>query len=115
MIEVLVAIVGGAGFVSVALISNRGRQHAKAARVQVENNHRDADGNVINLREEGDERHTANTQLLKQLIAAQHAIQGDIRGIRRDIGRLMDADASHADRIHQLEKTQPKPKKGTAL
>jgi hypothetical protein len=48
MTEVLVAIVTTGGLVVTALLANRGRQHAKATRVQVQNSH------STNLREDLD-------------------------------------------------------------
>jgi len=82
MSDVLVALIGAAGLIAVALIANRGRQHAKAARNQVENNHK------TNLREEFDERHHENAEKLDALVAwqAEHQIQGDARS--RHIARL---------------------------
>lgn len=89
MSDVLVAIVGAVGLLSVALVANRGRQHAKAAREQVENDH------ATNLRVEGDDRHTEILQRLEGLAS-------DIRGVRRDIGRI-------DERVIELERTQPRP------
>ena len=50
MTEVLVAIIGGLALVVVAAISERTRQHAKAAREQVQNSHN------VNLRDDLDRR-----------------------------------------------------------
>lgn len=96
MIEILVALVSAVGLVVVALISNRTRQHAKAARAQVENSH------DTNLREEADERHKQNVELL-------NALASDIRGLRRDIGRHTDHITRHEERLDELERTQPTP------
>lgn len=98
MIEVLVAIIGGAGLIAVALISNRTRQHAKATRAQVENDH------TTNLREEGDDRH-------RELVHRLEGLASDIRGLRRDVGRLTDTDHDHEKRIDDLERTQPPKEK----
>lgn len=79
---VLVAIIAAVPAVLAIIVSNRGRQHAKAAREQVENNH------STNMREEFDERHYENARKLDQLVAwqAEHQIQGDDRS--RHIARL---------------------------
>lgn len=108
MTEVLVALLGAVGLLATGLLANRGRQHAKAARDQVENHHN------TNLREEGDERHAENKALLETVLTRVDdlgervtGVKADVRGIRRDIGRLADADRTHEDRIHNLETTQP--------
>jgi hypothetical protein len=101
MTEVLVAIVGGLALVVNGLVANRGRQHAKAARKQVENSH------STNLREEGDERHEENKQLLHDVLERVAGVKSDIRGLRKDVGRLYDADRTHEERIHELERTKP--------
>ncbi|WP_157001419.1 DUF2746 domain-containing protein [Agromyces laixinhei] len=84
MNEILVAIVGAAGIVLVALISNRGRQHAKAARDQVQNSH------STNLREEMDERHAQTQTKLNELVDWQTIHQGKIS---RNIIRLTRIEA----------------------
>lgn len=84
MNEVLVAMVGAIGLVLVALISNRGRQHAKAAREQVQNGHQ------ANMREEMDERHAQNTAKLDELVGWQsdHQAKAD-----RALARLTRVEA----------------------
>jgi len=81
----IVAVITTIGLVVVALISNRSRQHAKAAREQVENAH------STNLREELDERHGENVDRLdsiNRVVAWQttHTEQADAR--TRRIRRL---------------------------
>jgi Flp pilus assembly protein TadB len=61
VIEVLVATVNAAALLAVALVANRTRQHAKAARAQVQNSHN------TNLREELDERHNDNVHRFEAL------------------------------------------------
>lgn len=85
---------------------------AAEARYQVANDH------TTNLREEGDERHQENTKLLNAVLTRVDelaeritGVKSDIRGIRRDVGRLADADRTHEDRIHELEKTHPPRRK----
>ena len=75
MIEVLVALVGAVGLVGAAL-ANRGRQHAKAAREQVQNSH------GPNLREELDERHAENVAKLNKLVEWQG--DHETKSARRD-------------------------------
>lgn len=97
--EVWVAVVSTVGLVLIAIITNRTRQHAKIARTQLENNHFDADGNPINLREEQDERFISSTSTLALLVQIVTGIQSDIRGMRRDIGRTADTTAHNGRRI----------------
>jgi hypothetical protein len=58
--EVLVAFVGAVGLVAAAL-ANRGRQHAKAAREQVQNSH------ATNLRDDIDHVKRQNEDILAVL------------------------------------------------
>lgn len=95
MTEILVAIVGTAGLILVALIGNRARQHAKATRDQVENSH------TTNLREEADDRH-------RELVRRLEGVASDVRGIRRDLGRHTDHLTDHEKRLDLIERTQPK-------
>lgn len=101
MIEVAVTTVAGILVIVNTIVANRARQHSKATRAQVENDH------STNLREEGDERHAENTGLLRDLLERISGVKSDIRGLRRDIGRLADADRTHEERIHELERTHP--------
>lgn len=79
---------------------------AKAAREQVQNSHE------TNFRDDHDEKHTAVMSAIAGVESRMDArftnLEGDIRGVRRDIGRLADADARHENRIHELEQTQPR-------
>lgn len=93
---VLTALIASVTTVIVALL-NRTRQHAKAAREQVENNH------STNLREESDERHTENQTLLKQLAL-------DVGGMRQDM-RALTARVDRSDErlFDHIETTQDHP------
>lgn len=94
MNELLVAIIGASGLIGVALISNRGRQHAKAAREQVENSHQ------TNLRDELDTRHEENLATL-----TEHSEKLDELVTWKDTHQ---AQANKAlARIAEIEKTIP--------
>jgi hypothetical protein len=69
--NVLIAIIAGVPALTAALLANRGRQHAKAARAQVQNSHN------TNLREELDERHNENVGKLDELVRWQRTHQGE--------------------------------------
>ena len=101
--EIWVAIVSTAGLVVVALIANRTRQHAKAARNQVENDH------DTNLRVENDTRHTENVGTLESILRSQRAIHSTQKGIKADIRQIRTIVDRHAEQIWELEKTQPRP------
>lgn len=77
---------------------------AKAARAQVENSH------TANFRDDHDEKHGEVMDAIKRVDRRVENVEADLRGARRDIGRLADADMRHDERIHDLEKTQPKSK-----
>ena len=95
MNDVLVAIISAVGLLAVALVANRGRQHAKAARQQVENDH------DTNLRVEGDDRH-------RELVDRIEGVASDVRIIRSQHG---DHLARLETRLDDLERTQPAPPK----
>ena len=88
MTEVLVATItsslSAVALVLVALISNRTRQHAKAAREQVANSH------STNLREEMDERHEETNAKLDRLVQWQQdhqarSLHGSARTTRLEL------------------------------
>lgn len=79
---VVVAIVTTVGLVVVAIISNRTRQHAKAARDQVQNSH------STNLRDELDNRHEENVGKLDDLLDWQKEHTIEAKGAFARIGRL---------------------------
>lgn len=91
------------GFIGV--MANRTRQHARAARVQVENSH------TTNLREEQDVRHIESMSAIAEMrrhVDSRFDAQGaDIRGLRKDVGRLADSDHELEERVRDLERTQP--------
>lgn len=105
LVALLVAAITGIPGVAAAVLANRGRQHARAARVQVENNH------DTNLREEGDERHHENTRLLNLAIQLIMGAKKDIRGMRYDIGRIYNRLDAQQSAIDDLEDTQEGRKK----
>lgn len=91
---------------------------AREVKEQVKNNH------TTNFREESDEQHAEVVRELKAIRGTQasHTRQiGDLdrvqRGMKRDIGRLADADVEQVredhrlgERIAELEKTGPRPR-----
>lgn len=80
MTEVLVAAVTAAGLLAVALISNRGRQHAKATREQVQNAH------PTNLRDDIDHLKDQNDQILDRLDGHERRLERiERRRLRRFI------------------------------
>ena len=84
MTELLTAIIGAAGLLSVALISNRSRQHAKATREQVQNSH------STNLRDDFDLMKRQNETIIAKLDAHEHRL---VRMERRRYWRLRWKDA----------------------
>lgn len=68
---------------------------------QLENNHRDEEGNPINLREEADERHAENGRKLDKIIATQ-ADHG------KRLERLEGSDKKQDDRLGRIEQTWPR-------
>lgn len=101
--SVIIAAISAMGLVLVALIGLVGRisvkvtrigKDAAVAREHVANDHFDAEGNPINLRVEQDERHQ---ELLDRIDSVSthtnqqfDGVRSDIRGIRRDVGRVTD-------------------------
>jgi Mg2+/citrate symporter len=100
-----IALVSAAGLVLAAFMTvivallNRTRQHARAAREQVENSH------TTNMREENDERHSENTTRLVNLqVNVAH-----ILGILTDHGdKIIDSQVRIADLDKRITDTNPK-------
>jgi hypothetical protein len=84
MTEVLVAIVTTGGLVITALLANRGRQHTKATRDQVQNSH------ATNLRDDFDAMKRQNETIIAKLDAHEHRL---VRMERRRYWRLRWKDA----------------------
>jgi hypothetical protein len=116
------ALAGLAAVIVTSILGARTRRDVKKVasdtrevKEQVTNSH------TTNMREEGDERHAALMRELKTIRTTQSSHGRQIasldraqRGMRRDIGRLADADveqvrADHrlGERLTDLEKTQP--------
>jgi len=74
---------------------NRVGRDARAARVQVENNH------STNMREEGDERHVENSTKLDTILE-------EIKSLRGSVSRLWQRTDKQNDDIHELQLTQPR-------
>jgi chromosome segregation ATPase len=124
LIASTVTSLGGIAAIIVSIVlSRRTRRDVKQVasdtrevKEQVKNSH------TTNLREEGDERHAEVVGELKAIRRTQAKHSGQInelqstqRGMKRDIGRLADADAEQVredhrlgERITELEKTGPR-------
>ncbi|MET3449804.1 hypothetical protein [Curtobacterium sp. 1544] len=83
LVAVFVALCGLGGIVLPLLI--KARNEARAANEQVSNNHVRPDGTPINLREEQDERHEANSTVLTE--------------IRKDVKSVLETLAVHGYRL----------------
>lgn len=94
LVAILVAVIAGIPGLAAAVLANRGRQHARAARVQVENDH------STNFRDDQDQQSEKLSLGLRLLLSAK----SDIRGIRRDVGRNTDRLDRHEALLHELQK-----------
>ena len=94
-------ITAGFGYLAVRL--SRIGHSTKEVKEQVVNGHGE-----INLREEADSRHDENKESLKLILEQFVGVQADIRGIRRDVGRLADGHETHSERILNLEQKREK-------
>lgn len=100
LVSIIVACIMGIPGIVAAILANIGRQHAKAARVQVENDH------STNLRDDLDKSKVsaddANDKLslgLRLLLSAK----SDIRGLRRDIGRIYNRLDHHEELLDDIQ------------
>jgi hypothetical protein len=91
MVAIIVSCITGVPAILAAILANRGRQHARAARHQVENDH------TTNFREDQDKQTEQLSLGLRLLLSAK----SDIRGLRRDIGRIYDRLDQHESWIHE--------------
>lgn len=97
--DVLIAIVSGGiptaiSGVLLALIT-RQRRDVRAVKSHVENDHKWPDGSPINLRDNID----ANQNAVMGAIAA---VASDLRGVRRDVGRLDSRDLERGREMRAL-------------
>jgi hypothetical protein len=102
---VIVSIIAAIGAVAVAWIGRKLvtiQKDTKASREQVENSHN------TNLRDDLDGRHGEVMRVLDRLYRQFEGMGSDIRGIRKDIGRLESSDDRLDERIHDLEKKEGK-------
>lgn len=100
LVAIMVAAITGIPGIAAAVLANRGRQHARATRVQVENDH------STNLRDDLDKSKVsaddANDKLslgLRLLLSAK----SDIRGLRRDIGRIYNRLDHHENLLDDIQ------------
>jgi hypothetical protein len=91
------------------------RKDAAVTRDQLENAHVDAPGRVSNVRDDLDGKHERTVDILaaidKKIDRRFDTVASDVRGIRRDIGRLWDKAESNSGRILDLEQTQDPTRK----
>jgi len=103
METVYAAIVAAIGLVLVALI-NRTRQHAKAAREQLDNAHIDEDGKIPNIRENIDHNHV---KILEHIESFNEKLDGVIDTQRRQtnkLDRLFSITGKHNKQIDEILK-----------
>lgn len=93
LVAIAVAMITGIPGIAAAVLANRGRQHARAARVQVENDH------TTNLRDDQDKQSEQLSLGLRLLLSAK----SDIRGLRRDIGRIYNRLDHHEDLLDSIQ------------
>lgn len=99
MIDVLVAIIGMAGVVTVAVIGARRNGRVKAIQEQVQNDH------STNLREELDHRHHEQMSLMTTI--AQRIVITDNRMLRvEDMLNKLDARIEDVEDTVQPRRTQ---------
>lgn len=114
---VIIALIGAAGLVLVAIISLVARISIKVTRVskdaaetreQVSNNHIDDDGNPINLREEQDRRHAENKAAIERLdLRLSNGLTAISQTIDREFSLLVKAIDVNTRRIDDIEDTIP--------
>jgi hypothetical protein len=95
--QLSVAILGLVGTLAVVVISNRGRQHARVSRQQLENEHQQTEN--PNLREDLDAKHAHTDEKLDTVLAKLGNVEDDVlvlkqgwRTNRTDIDDLMDTE-----------------------
>ena len=101
----LITVVGSLIVSIIGLVAtrNNGRrilaiqEDTRASRAQVENSH------TTNLRVEQDDRHGEIIARFDKQDRRIGGIESDIRGLRKDIGRLDDKGEKLDERIHDLE------------
>lgn len=111
MILVTTGVYASAAATVAVALANRGRQHARSARVQVENDH------PTNLREEQDERAEATAKGLNAILSSVGHLRGDIGGIRSELRSDREAVRHHNEatdsRLLELENTLNRRKRNS--
>lgn len=99
MFGVLIALVqrGNTRSKKAAETAAKAADNTNAIRAQVENHH------STNLRVEADERHNENTETLQAVLKTVTTLSGDVRGLRRDIGRSDQRHIQTDDRLRKVE------------
>lgn len=90
---------------------NRAAQDTRAVKDQVVNSHVDNDGNPLNFRDEQDERHMSNVDLLsrtlKTVVSLRTSTNKNFENVRDELEGMRE-DIRRADgRILDLERTRP--------
>lgn len=92
-----------------AAIAASAAKDAKAARVQVENDH------TTNLREEADDRHSSTVVSFGRVLDAIDetrkdigGLRGEVRAVRADVSTLYGRTDTNRERLDSLEDTIPK-------
>lgn len=124
---IIVAIITGLGGLSIALapLFVRLLSSSEAVKQNVQNDHKKADGTPLLLRDDMDEKHdeqlsfqTETRRMMMETMSdvrqAVNGVASDIRGLRKDVGRIDDRQGENrkdietmlryqdaADRLHQ--------------
>ncbi len=104
MSEIIGNTINGAFLLFSIFLTFRLNKKVNKVTDQVINGHKKPDGTPINLREEQDERHIENQDVLKE-------IKDEIIKLRESVSRIWQKLDKHTDEIHDLENTQTKVRK----
>lgn len=100
-----VAVVGALGGLAAAWIANKGRQHSRVVREQVENDHHDSAN--PNLRVNLDANEEAAKERSRRVEKKVDRVLTKVAHIENDVGFLQDGFRANRSRIQQLEDTEP--------
>lgn len=82
-------------------VTNVSHQNRSILR-NVQNDHRKPDGTPLGMRDDNDQKHDELVTMVRGLSRDLHDVRDDIKGLRRDVGRLTDVQQEHTRQITDI-------------
>lgn len=109
----IASIVAAVASITTAVIANRGRQHSRVVRSQVENEHQDAA--QPNLREDLDAKERAAEERSKRQDRKLDKVLSEVAAVKGDVGLLKRGWQANRDDIDELMDTESRRRQEAAM